>query len=127
MQRRRPEILIDSGTRLQKIGVAISTSPLFQALVRTFSLDLGEQSSLSLMQDYPQVILLTDDDAARLATTSLSYQVHGSIGILIRSIRRQQLSKNEVIDLLHSLPKKSSLHIRPDLLHEIISISEQPA
>lgn len=121
----RPEFLADSGIRLQEVDVVISTSPPFQALVRTFSLDLGEQAALSLMQDYPQAILLTDDAAARLAASSLGYSIHGTIGILIRSIRRNQLKKIEVIDLLQSLPMKSTLYIRPELLQEIISTLEQ--
>jgi predicted nucleic acid-binding protein len=127
VQSHRPTILVDSGIQLQQVNVAIAASPPFQALVRTFSLDLGEQAALSLMQDYPQAILLTDDAAARLAASSLGYNIHGTIGVLIRSIRRNQLNKIEVIDLLHRLPMKSTLHIRPELLQEIIATLEQAA
>jgi predicted nucleic acid-binding protein len=72
------------------------------------------------MQKHPEAIFLTDDAAARLAAVTLGYQVHGSIGILLRAIRRKQLSKSKVLNILRELPKQSSLHIRPGLLHEII-------
>jgi predicted nucleic acid-binding protein len=51
---------------------------------------------------------------------TLGYRVHGSIGILIRAIRRGQRSKDEVITTLRELPVRSTLHIRPRLLQEII-------
>jgi dTDP-4-dehydrorhamnose 3,5-epimerase-like enzyme len=50
-----------------------------------------------------------------------AYQVHGSIGILLRAIRRQQRTSEEVLSLLQGLPSRSILHVRPGLLHEIIA------
>jgi hypothetical protein len=47
--------------------------------------------------------------------------VHGSIGILLRAIRRQQRAPHEVLFLLRDLPSRSTLHIRADLLEEIIA------
>jgi predicted nucleic acid-binding protein len=88
--------------------------------VQSLSLDLGEQASLTLMQNHAQAIFLTDDAAARLAAVALGYRVHGSIGVLIRAIRRGQLSRDEVIERLRELPVRSTLHIRPRLLQEII-------
>jgi hypothetical protein len=43
------------------------------------------------------------------------------LGLLIRAIRRQQLSKNQVINLLQQIPTQSSLPIRPGLLAEVIA------
>lgn len=76
------------------------------------------------MQDNPEAIFLTDDAAARLAAMSLGYRVHGSIGILIRAIRRKQKSRDEVLAILRTLPDLSTLHIRPALLKEIINLVE---
>jgi predicted nucleic acid-binding protein len=90
-------------------------------LVQALSLELGEQAALTLMQDQPQAIFLTDDAAARLAAATLGYQVHGSIGILLRAIRRQQRTRDEILSLLDNLPAQSTLHIRPSLLQEIIA------
>lgn len=73
----------------------------------------------------PGCMLLTDDTAARLAAQSLHIRVHGTIGILVRAIRRRQKSRDEVITLLRSLPNLSTLHIRRSLLNEIIRDVEQ--
>jgi predicted nucleic acid-binding protein len=65
-------------------------------------------------------LLLTDDTAARLAARALGIAVHGSLGVLVRAIRRRQKTKAEVVALLRDVPKKTSLFIRPSLLDEII-------
>jgi predicted nucleic acid-binding protein len=69
----------------------------------------------------PDAILLTDDAAARLAAEALRHRVHGSIGILLRAIRRRQRTPREVVSILRGLPVRSSLHIRPDLLEGIVA------
>jgi len=89
-------------------------------LVRTFSLDLGEQAALSLMQTQPADIFLTDDTAARLAAQSLTYRVHGTIGIIVRSIRREQRTPEQAIAILESISRKSTLHLRSSFLDSII-------
>jgi predicted nucleic acid-binding protein len=101
--------------------MVISTQPVFQTLMQALSLGLGEQAALSLMQNHPQAIFLTDDAAARLAAVTLGYRVHGSIGILLRAVRRQQRTREEVLTLLCTLPTQSTLHIRSNLLQEIIN------
>jgi predicted nucleic acid-binding protein len=103
------------------VAVVLSEDDPLQALVRLFALDLGEQAALSLMTSHPNAILLTDDAAARLTAEILGYRVHGSIGILVRAIRRRQRTEDEVLSILRELPLRSSLHIRPALLEEIIA------
>ena len=117
----RPGALISVEVQLQRTAVELSDHASFQALVRALALDLGEQGALSLMISYPDAILLTDDAAARLSAETLGYRVHGSIGILLRAIRRRQRTRNEVLSLLRDLPARSSLHVRPALLEEIIA------
>jgi predicted nucleic acid-binding protein len=117
----RPSIWEKSDFSYQKIEVAISSDSTFQALVRTFSLDLGEQAALSLMQQYRRAIFLTDDAAARLAANALGLRVHGTIGILLRAIRRQQRTCSEVLEILQNLPSQSTLHIKTSLLKEIMA------
>ena len=70
---------------------------------------------------YPDAIPLTDDAAACRAAKGLGYQAHGSIGILLWAIRRQQRAPHEVLSLLRDLLSRSTPHIRPDLLEEIIA------
>lgn len=117
----RPEALKRSGLSLQKIDVNISSEPAYQTLMRNLSLDLGEQAALFLMRSHSDAIFLTDDAAARLAAVTFGYRVHGTIGIVIRAIRRRQKTKNEVSTILRKLPIHSTLHIRPKLLEEIIA------
>jgi predicted nucleic acid-binding protein len=113
---KQPEVI------LQKVSVAVSSETAFRTMVRTLALATGEQAALSLMARHPQAILLTDDAAARLAAVTLGYKVHGTIGILLRAIRRQQRTPDEILTTLRYLPDHSTLHIRPSLLEEIISL-----
>jgi predicted nucleic acid-binding protein len=101
--------------------VEVSEDAAFSTMVRALALDLGEQAALSLMMHHPDAILLTDDAAARLAGEGLGYRVHGTIGVLLRAIRRRQRTAQETVAILHSMPARSSLHIRLDLLEEIIA------
>lgn len=117
----RPQALVNPNLLLRKMLVTISSQPTFQTLVGALSLGLGEQAALSLMQSYSHAIFLTDDASARLAAATLGYQVHGSIGILLRAIRRQQLTQDKVTDILRKIPEQSTLHIRSNLLAEIIA------
>ena len=112
---------MQSNAKLTKVNVTISSNAPFQALLKSLSLDLGEQVALTLMENFPGGILLTDDAAARLAAVTLGYKVHGTIGVLIRAIRRQQKSKEEILTILRDLPNLSTLYVRPGLLKEIIS------
>lgn len=89
-------------------------------LATLFILHRGEKEALCLAHEIGNTLLLTDDTAARLAARSLGITVHGSIGILVRAIRRHQKTKTEVIELLRNLPKKTTLFIRSSLLEDII-------
>jgi predicted nucleic acid-binding protein len=80
---------------------------------------LGEQAALSLMSDYPQAIFLT--------AVTLGHRIHGTIGILLRAVRRQQRTRQEILVILRNLPSQSTLHIRPGLLQEIIVTLENQA
>lgn len=117
----RPDMLESLALVYRRIQVEITEAATFQALVQMFSLDRGEQAALSLMQLHPDAIFLTDDAAARLAAMTLGVRVHGTIGILLRAIRRQQLSRAEVIEVLQGLPRQSTLHVKASLLEEVMT------
>lgn len=121
VERHRASALKQREVTLQEVPVVISPKAPFQTLVRALALAIGEQAALSLMAHHPQAILLTDDAAARLAAVTLGYRVHGTIGILLRAIRRQQRARDEILIILRQLPGHSTLHIRPSLLQEIIA------
>ena len=120
VEHHRPGALEFSGVEIWRTPVALSEIASFETLVRALALDLGEQAALALMTQYPKAILLSDDAAARLAAEALGYRVHGSIGVLLRAIRRQQRTARQVLSILDDLPSRSSLHIRPDLLQMIV-------
>lgn len=96
-------------------------SVVVNTLTPLYSLHTGEQEALHLCAESGNCLLLTDDTAARLAAKSLNITVHGTLGILIRAIRRQTLTKAEVLSLLHAIPNKTTLHVRPALLKEVIA------
>ena len=72
------------------------------------------------MQHNPQAMFLTDDASARLAAVQMGFRVHGTIGILIRSIRRGHRKPEETVGILREIQLKSTLYIKPALLKEII-------
>lgn len=88
-------------------------------LCRFFSLDVGETEALALMENSPQAIFLTDDASARMVAEQMAFRVHGTIGILVRSIRRGQMGAEEVLGILSKVPSKSTLYIKPSLLDEV--------
>jgi predicted nucleic acid-binding protein len=90
------------------------------ALAGTYPLHAGEIEALAIASTHHDSLFLTDDAAARLAAQRLSIPVHGTIGILLRAIRRGQRSSREVEALLRAIPVRSTLHIKRALLLEII-------
>lgn len=96
-----------------------------KALAKSFGLHKGELSALLLCQEHRDTLLLCDDSAARLAAEALGITVHGTLGILLRSMRRGLRSKAEVVQMLRSIPRSSTLHIRTTLLEEIVQQVER--
>jgi predicted nucleic acid-binding protein len=97
----------------------ISDNARLLTLCRVFSLDVGEIEALSLMEKNPQALFLTDDASARMVAEQMGFRVHGTIGILVRAIRRSQMEAREVLSLLKQIPSKTTLFIKRSLLDEI--------
>jgi predicted nucleic acid-binding protein len=97
------------------------TSPLVQAMIPLYTLHSGEQEALHLCAKHPNSLLLTDDTAARLAAKSLGIAAHGTVGLLIRAIRRQTRTPSEVVALMREIPGRTTLHIRRSLLDSLIA------
>ena len=119
VNRHRPSVL--KNTKLpfvQLPGKTPYSEPLL-TLCKIFSLDAGEIEAFALMEQRPQAMFLTDDAAARLVAIQMNFNVHGTIGILVRSIRQGLKSPEEVLDILKNIPFKTSLYIRQSLLQEI--------
>lgn len=120
VKRHRPSALRRRSVKLDHIPSAPQAAPELTELAQVFSLDIGELEALSLMQQSPDAILLTDDAAARLVAERLGYEVHGTIGIVVRALRRRQRTKGQVLNLLRAIPKRSSLFIESRLSKSVI-------
>jgi len=126
VERHRPSAFASSGDLFIR-RAAKQYSPLVKALTPLYGLHVGEQDALHLCAEFGNCLLLTDDTAARLAAQSLGIAAHGTLGVLIRTIRRQCLTKAEALALLRDIPIRTTLHIRPALLAEVIAEVEAKA
>jgi len=104
---------------------AVDFSPQVNALTPLYTLHAGEQEALHLCVAFKDSLLLTDDTAARLAAKNLGVTAHGTLGVLVRAVRRASLSKPEVLELLRAIPSQTSLHVRASLLSEVINDVER--
>jgi len=120
VRRYRPLALKDSDLSFTLLPGGIPGNLPLLTMCQIFMLDAGETETLSLMEKNPQAIFLTDDASARLVAEQMGFKVHGTIGILLRSIRRRQRKPEEVIQILTDIPLKSTLYIKSSLLGEII-------
>jgi predicted nucleic acid-binding protein len=92
-----------------------------KAMCRLFALGSGEVSVLSFLDNNQEYLFLTDDAAARLVAEKHGFRVHGTIGVLIRAIRIGLISPEKLVEIIKSIPVKSTLHIKSALLHDIVS------
>jgi predicted nucleic acid-binding protein len=114
----RATALSNPAVRLSR-QVGISASPRVTTLAPVFGLHHGEREALSLCLDRHGTLLLTDDAAARLAAETLAIVAHGSIGLILRAVRRGLRTPAQALQLLDDIPVRSTLHIRPSLLEQI--------
>ena len=120
VKRHRPRALTHPGVTLQRITPMMAVTPELEALAQVFSLHTGEWEALRVALEHRPGLLLTDDTAARLAAGNLRIGTHGTIGILVRAIRRRQRTKEEILAALRSIPSRSSLHLKRSLLESVI-------
>jgi len=89
-------------------------------MCQIFTLDVGEIEALAIMEKNPSAIFLTDDASARLVADRMGFKVHGTIGILVRAIRRGQMKPDQILGVLSPIPLKSSLYLKASILEEVI-------
>jgi predicted nucleic acid-binding protein len=116
----RPLALPPSSLSLIRCPQKYPTGEQLSTMCRTFSLDSGEIGALAIMENNPGAVFFTDDTAARLVAEQMRFKVHGTIGILVRSIRQGQMKPEQVLSILKEIPQKSTLHIKSSLLEKII-------
>ena len=118
------EILKHCSPILEQLPIDIVPNPapekLVEGLAKTYWLQSGEKTALSLALQYQYAIFATDDMAARLAANQIGLRVHGTVGILLRSVRTGRFSQDTVRGFLQDIPRKSSLFIKKSLLDAAI-------
>ena len=85
-----------------------------------YRLDLGEATSLAIARQEGVRLFVTDDLEAREVGKFLGFEVHGTLGIILRAFRENMLSKENVIEVLRDLKSKSTIYITEDLIAYII-------
>lgn len=120
IEKHRPSALQNSDIHFNRLSVRSSISENLMRFCQVFSLDIGEAEALALMEINAEAIFFTDDAAARLVAEQMRLKVHGTIGVIIRSIRRKHKNPKTVLNILKSIPEKSTLHVKPSLLGEIL-------
>jgi predicted nucleic acid-binding protein len=116
----RPRLEPGFAEGFQVIPVSVKRSPALDVLADTLNLDAGEIAAITLVEHYRLNMLLTDDAAARLAAESLGLRAHGTIGVLVRSVRRGLRSRDNVLDTLRTIRERSTLHVAQGLLDSVI-------
>lgn len=120
IKRYRPLRLNDSNLPFVLSAGTFPNNSTLITLCSIFSLDAGETEALALMEKNPQAIFLTDDASARMVAEQMGFKVHGTIGILVRSIRRNRMDPGEVLRTLRGIASQSTLYMKPSLLDEVI-------
>jgi predicted nucleic acid-binding protein len=123
--RHRPKLSETATLRFEIARPRQKIFPELSALAKSLALRRGEWQALQVAQERPGSMLLSDDMGARLAARHLGPAVHGTIGILLRSLRRGQKNKDEILTVRRRAPGHSSLHLKRALLQEIILELEQ--
>ena len=121
----RPGVLEQTSVKLAQTQVAPLGQVELVTLVRAHALDIGEQAALALAYQRAKVILLAADAAARLVAERLGMRVHGTLGMLLRAARRGLRTPEQVLAVLRSVPFRSSLFIRSDLLDAVVARTRQ--
>ena len=88
--------------------------------VNQHNLDFGEAEAIALALQERADYFLTDDLDARQVARDYHLDVHGTIGIILRSCKESIISKELAIEKVRELKTKSSLFITQDLIDEVI-------
>lgn len=127
VEHHRPTAL-DQKTILERLQPREEPSAELISLRRLLALHAGEVQALQLAHELAADFLLTDDSAARLAAKSLHLSAHGTLGVLLRSIRRRQRTSEEILDVLKTLPVRSKLcGLHPNPLSHVAPLDQMQA
>ena len=78
--------------------------------VESEELDAGERAALAVAREH-DVILLTDDLAAREVASDVGVEVHGSLGVIALGYGRGLLDRGEAASRMRALQRETSLFV----------------
>lgn len=89
-------------------------------LIHQHDLDLGEAATIALALQEKTPYVLTDDLDARRVAKEYNLEVHGTLGIVLRSFREKIIDKSTAAEKMKEIKTKSSLFITQELINEAI-------
>ena len=92
--------------------------------VESEDLDVGERAALAVANER-EVVLLTDDLAARETASDKGVEVHGSIGIIALGFGRGLLNRDKAASLMRALQRETSLFVTEDVVERGIRMLDE--
>lgn len=110
-----------------KFPIQNVAEPLLQNYDPVPVLGLGEKHLLALAQSLTaaEVLILMDDELARVEARRLGFQVKGTLGVLVEAFRAGILSFDETELLLLEIAARPDIWISEKLCHQIIEQLKQ--
>ena len=87
-------------------------------------LDAGERAALAVAENR-EVVLPTDDLAAREAATDAGVEVHGSIGVIALGYGRGFFDRDEAASLMRALQRETSLFVSEAVVERGIELLDE--
>ncbi len=106
--------------QLEHKSLADSSKDFMMLLVKR-GLDVGEASSIALARQENIRYLFTDDLNARTEAQHLGFEVHGTVGLLLRAFREKIFNKKVAVGKLQALHDSSTLFITKPLVEKAIN------
>ncbi|MBI4325713.1 MAG: DNA-binding protein [Chloroflexi bacterium] len=120
IRKHRPRMRLETIPSLEISRIHAPLAPRLHTLAASLRLQSGELRALALAAELKARFFLTDDAAARLAGESLGLRVHGTVGLVIRSIRRETRTTAQAREIVASIPNRSTLHLSRRLLERVL-------
>ena len=84
-------------------------------------LEVGERQAIALAEER-ELLLLTDDLAARNAAIERGIEVHGSIGVIVFGFAQGEIQKQEAASLMRALQYETSLFITEGVVEQGVKL-----
>lgn len=84
-----------------------------------YDLDPGESAAIEIAKQ-ENIILLTDDLEARKKAKEEDISVHGSIGVIAVNQKQGNIEKEEAVELMRQLQRKSALFTTDQVIEKAI-------